>query len=115
MVILRNAIEVYEVDDIKFTLRPQEYQDFGKAIDFAESLNLQGERARNIVSGYDCLMERIVEWEGVELSLGEPAPCTPENKRTLFAQVPTLLRKLGEAVAEREKVEEKNSETSQDG
>lgn len=115
MVILRTGNEAYEVDGITFTLRPQEYQDFGKSLDFVETLDLQGENSRNIIAGYGCLMERIIEWDGVEVVEGEPAPCIPENKRALFAQVPGLLRKLGEQVGKREKVEEKNSEPSQDG
>ena len=107
--------QTVELDGMTFTVRPQTYEDFARAMDYAEKLDISNENIRNVSIGSYSLLLRITSWTGVELSDGSVAECTDQNKMALFGQHPDLLNDLARHLGIIKEADEKNLETSQTG
>ena len=103
-----------EVDGLKFTVRPQRYEDYVKALSMIEDLDLKG-RSRNVAIGSFCVLLRISAWEGPIMPDDSPAECSYENKMLLFGQEPGLLNKIADKAGLLEVEQAKNGEASQPG
>jgi hypothetical protein len=137
MTIRLSGNEKVEVDGLIFEIRPQQYQDFAVAVDFTDKMGMEnrpvetapeGETPeddenpkkvpvtpKTVLTGWYCLIERIVGWEGIEGMDGKPAPCTQDNKLALFGQEPNLLKKIADGLGEQEEEQGKNSDASPAG
>ena len=117
--ILLGTERVIEIDGVKFTVRPETYQDVFKASDKAAKMSLdmgiEDNRYSGIIAMNLTIVDRIVSWEGVGVSENEPAPCTYENKLTFFAQNREFVGKILRALSEGEADDRKNSGPSDGG
>lgn len=117
--ILLASERTVEVEGVKFTIRPEEYQDLfvvsDRAGKMASDMGIEDERYNQLIAVNLSLVNRITAWDGIGAQDGSPAPCTYENKLALFAQRRDLIGKIFQALSDQEAEDRKNSDPSPGG
>jgi len=112
-------------------VRPEMYDDVAYVLARVRELGTVDERVALQATITYSMISRIVDWEGPQIEatddetgiplvenggpLLKPAPCTMDNKQSLFGEHPEIAIKISAQLAQDRARERKNSKTSHGG
>ena len=117
---IRQSEDEFEVEGVKFTLRPEEMQDYSFARHMVNQIDAKqdADASAHLIMNMG-ILNRIVSWDGPQTRNEKneliPAPCTTQNKLRFFGRNPGILNELVLQVMRKEVEDQKNLLASQDG